>query len=63
MFAHPGLLTLLQQVAEDEGIPVQYKAPGLGSTDTGAIHLTRARDARRLRSPFPAATFTARPRF
>ena len=28
-------------MAEDEGIPVQYKGPGLGSTDTGVIHLTR----------------------
>jgi endoglucanase len=42
MIAHPGLVSLLRQVAEAEGIAVQYKAPGLGGTDGGAIHLGRA---------------------
>jgi tetrahedral aminopeptidase len=41
MVAHPGLVTLLQETAGAEGIPVQYKAPGLGGTDSGAIHLGR----------------------
>lgn len=40
--AHPGLLRLLQDMAVAEGIRVQYKTPGLGGTDSGAIHLTRA---------------------
>lgn len=40
--SHPGLLRLLQDTAQSEGIAVQYKAPGLGGTDSGAIHLTRA---------------------
>lgn len=42
MVSHPGLLRLLQDAAQGEGIAVQYKAPGLGGTDSGAIHLTRA---------------------
>lgn len=42
MVSHPGLLRLLRETAEAEGIRVQYKAPGLGGTDSGAIHLTRA---------------------
>jgi endoglucanase len=42
LVAHPGLVGLLQQAAEAEGIAVQYKAPGLGGTDSGAIHLARA---------------------
>lgn len=41
MVAHPGLVRLLQEAAEGEGIPIQYKAPGLGGTDGGAIHLVR----------------------
>jgi endoglucanase len=28
-------------VAEAEGIPYQFKQPGLGGTDAGAIHLVR----------------------
>ena len=39
---HPGLLHLFQDTAEAESIAIQYKAPGLGSTDSGAIHLARA---------------------
>lgn len=39
--AHPGLLALLQKVAEQDGVAVQFKAPGLGGTDAGAIHLAR----------------------
>lgn len=35
------LLDLLLQTAQEEGIPYQFKAPGLGGTDAGAIHLTR----------------------
>jgi len=42
MVSHPGMLRLLRGAAEAEGIRVQYKAPGVGSTDSGAIHLTRA---------------------
>jgi tetrahedral aminopeptidase len=42
LVSHPGLLRLLQDTAEAEGIRIQYKAPLLGSTDSGAIHLTRA---------------------
>lgn len=41
MVAHPGLVALLQETAEAEGIAVQYKTPGLGGTDAGAIHLSR----------------------
>jgi len=42
LVSHPGLLKLLRDTAEAEGITIQYKAPGLGGTDSGAIHLTRA---------------------
>lgn len=41
MFAHPGLLALLQETAAAEDIPVQYKAPGLGSTEGGAFQAAR----------------------
>jgi len=41
LFAHPGLIRLLQETAAAEGIPMQYKAPAMGGTDSGAIHLTR----------------------
>jgi tetrahedral aminopeptidase len=40
-FAHPGLLRLFRETAAAEGIPMQYRAPGFGGTDTGAIHLSR----------------------
>ncbi len=36
-----GLTDLLIQTAREHGIPYQIKAPGLGSTDAGAIHVTR----------------------
>lgn len=42
MIAHPGLVSLLEETAAAEGIAVQYKAPGLGGTDSGAIHLARS---------------------
>jgi tetrahedral aminopeptidase len=42
LVSHPGLLRLLQDTAAAENIRIQYKAPMLGSTDSGAIHLTRA---------------------
>jgi endoglucanase len=42
LVVHPGMVRLLQEAAEAEGIPIQYKTPGLGGTDSGAIHLTRA---------------------
>ena len=42
LVSHPGLLRLLRDTAEADGIRIQYKAPMLGSTDSGAIHLTRA---------------------
>jgi len=36
-----GLTDLLIQTAREHDIPYQIKAPGLGGTDAGAIHLTR----------------------
>ncbi len=38
----PWLLRHFIQVAEDEGIPYQIKQPGIGGTDAGSIHQTRA---------------------
>jgi endoglucanase len=35
------LVELLVRTAKEEGLPHQFKAPGLGGTDAGAIHLTR----------------------
>jgi putative aminopeptidase FrvX len=35
------LLTLLTEAAQSEGIPYQFKQPGVGGTDAGAIHLAR----------------------
>ncbi len=35
------LVRLLIDTAEAEGIPYQFKQPGVGSTDTGAIHLSK----------------------
>lgn len=39
--AHPGMLRHAVAVAEKHGIPYQFKQPGIGGTDAGAIHLTR----------------------
>ncbi len=36
------LVRLLRETAEAEGIPYQFKQPGKGGTDAGAIHLSRA---------------------
>lgn len=36
------LVDFLTQVAEAQGIPYQYKKPGLGGTDAGAIHRSRS---------------------
>ena len=36
------LVNLLVETAQREGIPYQFKQPGIGGTDAGAIHLTRA---------------------
>jgi putative aminopeptidase FrvX len=36
------LVQLLTDTASTEGIPCQFKQPGVGSTDAGAIHLSRA---------------------
>lgn len=36
------LVRLLEDVAKKHGIPYQYKQPGLGGTDMGAIHLSKA---------------------
>jgi endoglucanase len=36
------LLRLLTSTADELGIPYQFKQPGIGSTDAGAIHRTRA---------------------
>ena len=35
------LVRLLIDCAEAEGIPYQFKQPGVGGTDAGAIHLTK----------------------
>jgi endoglucanase len=35
------LVDLLVRVATETGIPYQFKAPGVGGTDAGAIHLVR----------------------
>lgn len=35
------LVRLLSEVAEAEGMPHQFKQPGIGGTDAGAIHLQR----------------------
>ncbi len=39
--AHRGLVRLLVETAEGVGIPYQFKQPGVGGTDSGAIHLAR----------------------
>jgi putative aminopeptidase FrvX len=36
------LIQLLTSTAEAHGIPYQFKQPGVGGTDAGAIHLSRA---------------------
>ena len=36
------LVEALEQVADDDATPYQYKLPTYGSTDAGVIHLTRA---------------------
>lgn len=36
------IVDLLASTADDEGIPYQYRQPGGGGTDAGAIHLTRS---------------------
>ena len=35
------LIRLLSETAEAKGIPYQYRQPGSGGTDAGAIHLAR----------------------
>ena len=39
--AHQGLLQHTISVAEANGIPYQFKQPGIGGTDSGAIHVSR----------------------
>lgn len=39
--AHRGLVRLLVETAEALGIPYQFKQPGIGGTDSGAMHLAR----------------------
>jgi endoglucanase len=39
--AHRGLNQLLVDTAEELDIPFQFKQPGIGGTDSGAIHLAR----------------------
>ena len=41
-FADKRLVRLLVDTAESEGIAYQFKQPGVGATDAGAIHLTKA---------------------
>jgi endoglucanase len=38
---HPGMLRLMRESAGAAGIRIQYKAPGIGGTDAGTIHLAR----------------------
>lgn len=38
----PRLIRFLAQVADDAGIPYQFRQPGGGGTDAGAIHRSRA---------------------
>jgi len=40
--AHRGLLRLIVAAAEEAGIPYQFKQPGIGGTDAGAIHAARS---------------------
>jgi endoglucanase len=39
--ADRGLVKLLVETAEELGIPYQFKQPGVGGTDSGAIHLVK----------------------
>jgi putative aminopeptidase FrvX len=39
--ADRGLVKLLVETAEGLGIPYQFKQPGVGGTDAGAIHLVK----------------------
>lgn len=39
--AHRGLVRLLVETAEALAIPYQFKQPGIGGTDSGAMHLAR----------------------
>lgn len=39
--ANRPLVDLLIETANAEGIPYQFKRPGIGGTDAGAVHLTR----------------------
>jgi len=38
----PKVVRLLEKLADEGGIPYQYKLPTYGSTDAGAIHLSRS---------------------
>lgn len=42
VIADPRLVKLLVKTADENHIPYQFKQPGIGGTDAGAIHLTRA---------------------
>ena len=42
VIAYPRLVELLVKTADENDIPYQFKQPGIGGTDAGAIHLTRA---------------------
>ena len=39
--AHQGMLRHIVNVAEKNGIPYQFKQPGIGGTDAGAIHTAK----------------------
>lgn len=41
-FSDQRLITHLQRTAENAGLPYQFRQPGGGGTDAGAIHLVRA---------------------
>jgi putative aminopeptidase FrvX len=41
MISDRRIVRLLSDTAQEEGIPHQFKQPGLGGTDAGAIHLAR----------------------
>ncbi len=41
LIVHPEMLRWLREAAEAAGVPWQPKAPGVGGTDGGAVHLAR----------------------
>jgi len=58
--ADRGLVKLLVETAGELGIPYQFKQPGLGGTDAGAVHLAKEGIPSVAVSRAPAATSTRR---